>query len=126
MTRQPAGDGLLRPIFDVSEDIRYVALKRGAELIQQQRPGVADASASESDRYEELFVNPGLLSLARARGDLDCGGLHYLIIRYGNFFQIVCPLEAGHVSVCVGKDGDPERLVAPILAACATVCRKLG
>lgn len=112
------GEDLLQPIFAVSESIRYVALKRGDELVQRQRSGVADASAGESDRYEELFVNPGLIALARARGDLDCGGFHYLIIRYGNFFQIVFRLDEGHLSVCVEKSADPQRLAQPILAAC--------
>lgn len=31
---------------------------RGGELTSRQRSEVSDASASESDRYEELFVNP--------------------------------------------------------------------
>ena len=42
-------------------------------------------------RYEELLVNPTLLELTRQRGNIDCGGLEYLVIRYGNFFQLVLP-----------------------------------
>ena len=45
-----------------------------------------DASGLESDRYEELLVNPTLLTLATQRGNIDCGGLKYLIVRYGNKF----------------------------------------
>ena len=118
MISQPAsGEQILEAVFDVSPDIRYVAFKNGPRLIQQQRPGVSDASASESDRYEELFVNPGLLALASARGDLDCGGFHYLVLRYGNFFQIVIRLADGHLSVCVDQKADPHRLIDPIFEA---------
>lgn len=112
-------DELLQPIFDVSTSIRYVAFKHGDRLIQRQRSGVVNASQSESDRYEELFVNPALLTLAGARGDLDCGGFHYLVIRYGNFFQIIFRLEGGHLSVCVEESADPVSLAQPILDAYA-------
>jgi hypothetical protein len=38
----------------------------------------------------------------------DCGGLHYLVIRYGNFFQVVVPNPTGgHISVAVATDHDP-------------------
>ncbi|HEV2594623.1 MAG TPA: hypothetical protein VGU01_05420 [Sphingomicrobium sp.] len=122
MNINEASGAMLQPIFDVSDAIRYVALKRGAELHQRQRAGVLDASAGESDRYEELFVNPGLIALAGARGDLDCGGFHYLAIRYGNFFQLVFRLDDGHLSVCVEKDADPVSLAQPILTACLAAC----
>jgi hypothetical protein len=123
MTVDPSA-ALLQPIFDVSQSIRYVALKEGDDLLQRQRSGVANASESESDRYEELFVNPALLTLAGARGDLDCGGFHYLIIRYGNFFQIVFRLDGGHLSVCVEESADPQRLAQPIMDAYATLAAK--
>ena len=59
-----------------------------------------------SDRYEELLVNPALLKLASQRGNIDCGGLDYLLVRYGNFFQFVLPESWGHVSVCIEADAD--------------------
>jgi hypothetical protein len=53
-------------------------------------------------------VNPALLLLARQRGGIDCGGLRYVIVRYGNFAQVVVPHPgAGHVSVAVQPDADP-------------------
>jgi len=53
------------------------------------------------------LVNPTLLTLASARGDIDCGGLEYVVLRYGHFFQIVHPIAGGHVSVAVERSGDP-------------------
>ncbi|MBB3314979.1 hypothetical protein FHT77_000821 [Rhizobium sp. BK181] len=91
---------LIDRIFEVSDEIRYVALYRRGELVSRQKSQVAGASASESDKYEELFVNPTLLKLARQRGDLDCGGMRFVVIGYGNFHQLVIDLPDGHVSVC--------------------------
>ncbi|HEX6048536.1 MAG TPA: hypothetical protein VFZ21_04685 [Gemmatimonadaceae bacterium] len=34
-----------------------------------------------ADRYEELIVNPTLITLTKQRGDIDCGGLEFLVIR---------------------------------------------
>jgi hypothetical protein len=33
--------------------------------------------------------------------------LDYVVIRYGNFFQFVAPIEGGHVSVAFEPDADP-------------------
>jgi hypothetical protein len=79
--------------------VRYVAVYLDGDLRTRQRARLAGASASESDRYEELLVNPTLLTLATQRGDIDCGGLTYLLIRYGNFFTLIQPLARGHVNV---------------------------
>ncbi len=48
---------LLDHILASSPAVRYVALYRGAELTTRQREGLAGASASESDRYEERCRN---------------------------------------------------------------------
>ncbi len=69
-----------------------------------------DFSSAESDRYEELLVNPTLLKLATQRGNIDCGGLDYLLVKYGNFFQFILPASWGHVSVCIDKSADPIAL----------------
>ncbi len=90
---------MLQKIFELSGDIRYVALRQGPELTLGERPGLRAPSASESDRYEELIVNPTLLTLVRSRGDIDCGGARWVLIRYGNFFEYVRPLPDGHLSV---------------------------
>jgi hypothetical protein len=99
---------LRQAIFDIGPQIRYVALGEGQRVETAQRDGIADASDASSDFFEELLVNPTLLTLARQRGDLDCGGLRHLIVAYGNFNQVVVPTPSGHVSVCVEQDADAE------------------
>lgn len=98
---------MIEAIFSLSDDIRYVAIYREGQLEMKARDGAADASSPESDRYEELLVNPALITLASQRGNIDCGGLDYLVVRYGNFFQFVLPTDWGHVSVCIEKTADP-------------------
>lgn len=97
----------MKTIFSLSDDIRYVAVYREGRLEMKARDGAADASRPESDRFEEVLVNPTLITLASQRGNIDCGGLDYLIVRYGNFFQFVLPTDWGHVSVCIEKTADP-------------------
>ncbi len=90
----------------LSPAIRYVAVYIGGVLQSRERAGLAGASAAESDRYEELLVNPALLTLVRQRGNIDCGGLRYVVIRYGNFYQCVFPISGGHVSIALEKSAD--------------------
>ena len=99
---------LRQAIFDLGPQIRYVACGEGQRVETAQRDGIADASDASSDFFEELLVNPTLLTLARQRGELDCGGLRHLIVAYGNFNQVVVPASWGHVSVCVERDADAE------------------
>jgi hypothetical protein len=98
---------MIAKIFSISKAIRYVAVYRDGRLQMKSRAAVAGASSPESDRYEELLVNPTLITLASQRGNIDCGGLDYLIVRYGRFFQFVLPTEWGHVSVCIEQAADP-------------------
>jgi len=102
---------LIKTIFSLSEDIRYVAIYHKKELIQSRKPGTASASSSESDKYEELIVNPAVLTLVKQRGDIDCGGFRFVLIRYGNFFQYVSPIEDGHISACIESHADPLELI---------------
>jgi hypothetical protein len=96
-----------KELFAVTPAIRYVAFAAGQEVSMRQREDLASASAEESDRYEELLVNPTLLKLARQRGEIDCGGLRFLIVGYGNFHQLLVPLATGHVSIAFELDADP-------------------
>ena len=89
----------MEALFDLTPEIRYVAVYGDGDLSMRQRPGIGQASAAESDRYEELLVNPTLLKLTTQRGDIDCGGLRYVIVGYINFYQLVVPTNRGHVSV---------------------------
>ncbi|OQY13186.1 MAG: hypothetical protein B6I30_03375 [Desulfobacteraceae bacterium 4572_187] len=98
---------MMNEIFKISEDVRYVAIYRNGHLKTQSKGNTKDASSSESDKYEELLANPIMLKAASQRGNIDCGGLDYLLVRYGNFFQFILPVSWGHVSVCIEKNGDP-------------------
>jgi len=108
---------LVERLFAVSPAIRYVAVRHGRELVLRQREGLGGASSSESDRYEELLVNPTLLTLARERGEIDCGGLRFLVVGYGNFHQLVVPISGGHVSIAFELDADPLAAVDGVLDA---------
>ncbi len=101
---------MIKKIFKISNDIRYVAIYMNGELETESKSGTVGASSSDSDRYEELLVNPTLLKLASQRGNIDCGGLDYLLIKYGNFFQFIFSENGGHVSVCIEADADPIQL----------------
>ncbi len=56
---------LIDDLMDVSESIRYVAVYLDGKLESVAKPETEGASSSESDRYEELLVNPGILTLTR-------------------------------------------------------------
>ena len=84
----PTADALIARCFDLGPAVRYVAVLDDGELSMRQRAGIADASASESDRYEELIVNPTVVTRTRQRGDIDCGGLDWVLIRYGSFYTL--------------------------------------
>lgn len=95
-------------------EIRYVAMRSGKQLWLRERAQLYNASSSDSDRYEELIVNPTLLTLVRQRGDIDCGGAQFVLIRYGNFFQFVAPLADGHISIGMEPDCDPLAVIKTV------------
>jgi hypothetical protein len=97
----------LEEILALSPEIRYVATNLRGEIRMSSRPDLINPSSSESDLYEELLVNPALLNLTVNRGAIDCGGLQFLVIRYGSFFQLVQPVNGGHVSVAIEPSGNP-------------------
>ena len=109
-------ESLKEMIFAVSKDVRYVAIYTDDQLVTSERPGIANTSSSESDKYEELIVNPTLLKLITQRGNIDCGGARYVIIRYGSFYEFVMPLKNGHLSVGIEPTSDPLRIAAAIQA----------
>ena len=65
-------------------------------------------------------MNPTLLELARRRGEIDCGGLDYLVVAYGNFFQLVVPIDGGHASVAIERTELPTELVQSVRDALAS------
>lgn len=107
---------IIQKLFEADPAIRYVALYLNGTLMSGERPGLSNASASESDKYEELIVNPTLLKLVQQRGDIDCGGAKYVLIRYGNFFEFVQPAEGGHISVGIEAGGNLMETVKALQA----------
>jgi len=96
---------LAAALFEIPE-VRYIASYINGSLSLHERTGIANASSSESDKYEEIIVNPTLLKLVSQRGNIDCGGLEFVLIRYGRFFQYMQPVRDGHVSVAIEPDAD--------------------
>lgn len=89
------------------EQIRYVAIYQNLRLTSRQKDSIENESASESDKYEEILVNPTVLKILRQRGEIDCGGLNFVVIRYGNFYQLVREIPNGHISICIDEKADP-------------------
>jgi len=106
---------LIDDLLDVSESIRAVAVYHDGELVSRVRPGTPEPWSAESDRYEELLVNPALLTLVGQRGKVDRGGARYTLVRYDKFFRLIVPIEGGHVSLCIEPTGQPVMLAGPIL-----------
>src|SRR5215831_14669429 len=107
-------ESLLNKIFQISPAISYVAIYVRGKLISAQRPDLQNASSSESDRYEELIVNPTLLKLVTQRGNIDCGGAQFVIIRYGSFYEFVMATKTGHISVGMELHADLMKIVDAI------------
>ena len=105
---------IIDDLFNFLLEIRYVAIYQNAELTFKQRKQTSDSSSSETDKYEELLVNPTLLTIARQRGNIDCGGLRFIILGYGNYYQLVKEIKNGHISICLEKNVDltivPEKI----------------
>jgi hypothetical protein len=106
---------LIDELLDLSESIRGVAVYRNGELVSRMRPGTPEPWSAESDRYEELLVNPALLTLVGQRGKIDRGGVRYALVRYDKFFRLILPIERGHISLCVEPTGQPVMLAGPVL-----------
>jgi hypothetical protein len=71
-------------LFSLDPYIRYVAVNQSGTITEmEQRAEWPSNNPPETDRLEELIVNPLVLEAARRRGDLDLGGVRYVIIRYG-------------------------------------------
>jgi len=107
---------LIDSLFAVSPHVRYVATLLDGKLAMRERAGLANTSASESDKYEELIVNPAVLELVTRRGNIDCGGAQFVVIRYGNFWQSVYGCRGGHVSIGMELAAEPLQLVSAIQA----------
>ncbi len=109
---------VLGQIFKISTAVRYAALYQSGKLMSQQRTEAANTPSSESDHYEELFINPAILTLVKQRGNIDCGGAKFVVVRYGHFYQLVIDLPGGHVSVCFELNENPIAHAEAITSLC--------
>ncbi|MCK9422360.1 MAG: hypothetical protein M0Q38_07165 [Bacteroidales bacterium] len=105
---------LMDIIFSLSLGIRYVAIYTNGKLISSVRQELQNTSSSESDKYEELIVNPTLLKLVTQRGNIDCGGAEFVLVRYGNFYEFVKPFRDGHVSIGIQLNENPLNIISSI------------
>jgi len=58
---------MIEDIFPISDNVRYVAIYRDGKLEIRSKGGTEGASSLETDRYEELLVNPTLNELPRRK-----------------------------------------------------------
>jgi hypothetical protein len=115
MSLPKSAEHVIAAIMELTPEIRYAALASGQDVAMRQREDLEGASASDSDRFEELLVNPALLTLARQRGEIDCGGLRYLVVGYGSFDQLVLAWRDGHASIAFERGADPASHVEAIV-----------
>lgn len=121
--RVEASPGLGTKLFEVDENIRYVAVNQNGRIVEmEQNPRWPSHNPEDTDKLEELVVNPAVLDLTRRRGELDLDGLRYVVVRYGMQYQLLFPYRDGHLSVGVEHGSDvtdvarkvSERLGLPV------------
>jgi hypothetical protein len=113
-------DKISQRLFALDSHIRYIAVNQSGQIVEmEQSPNWPSYNPPDTDRMEELVVNPVVLELARRRGDLDLGGIRYVVIRYGMQYQLLFPYEQGHLSVGV-------ELAADVAEVATKVAQHLG
>jgi len=105
-------------LFELNANIRYVAINQKERIVEmEQNPKRPSLNPIETDRMEELIVNPIILEISRRRGNLDMDGLRYVIIRYGTMYELIFPYKDGHLSLGVELNANPTQ-VAENVANC--------
>ncbi len=107
---------IIEACFAASPNVRYVAAYLDGALELRSRGDVQLLGSNESDGYEEIIVNPTLLTLVTQRGNIDCGGMRYVLIRYGLFFALVYPVPGGHVTISLELDAPLDVEIPRMLA----------
>jgi len=105
-------------LFDLDSNIRYVAINQNGLIVEmKQNPKRPSLNPTDTDRMEELIVNPVILELTKRRGNLDMNGMRYVIVRYGTMYELIFPYNDGHLSIGVELDANPTE-VAQSVARC--------
>jgi hypothetical protein len=102
-------------LFSLDPGVRYVAVNQGGAVREmEQRAGYPTLNSHETDRMEELIVNPIVLEATRRRGNIDLDGVRHVTIRYGTLYTLIFPYEDGHVSVGVQLGADVEAIAEKV------------
>jgi hypothetical protein len=111
-------DRLSSRLFGLEPKIRYVAVNQNGQITEmEQSPSHPTYNSHETDRMEELIVNPTVLGITARRGNIDMDGMRYVVIRYGTQYQLLIPYGEGHLSIGVEVEDDPVELASKITAA---------
>jgi len=102
--------------FAASPNVRYVAAYLDGKVGLRSRADIQLLGSNESDQYEEIIVNPTLLKLVTQRGNIDCGGLQHVVVRYGMFVAFILPVDGGHVTVSFELDSNLDEEIPGITA----------
>jgi hypothetical protein len=107
-------------LFAADPQIRYVAVNRRGRIVEMEQSAEwSSVNPTETDRMEELIVNPVVLEAVTRRGNLDLNGVRSVVIRYGLLDEVVLPYPDGHVSIGVQQGGDPLRVAEKAAAVLA-------
>jgi len=102
-------------LFALDPNIRYVAINQRGRIVEmEQNPERPSLNPSETDRMEELIVNPIILELVKRRGNLDLSGIRYVVIRYGVMYQLIFPYKEGHLSIGLEQSANPTEVAKKI------------
>ena len=100
--------------FAASPNVRYVAVYLDGKVALRSRADVQLLGSNESDQYEEIIVNPTLLKLVTQRGNIDCGGVQHVVVRYGSFAAFILPVDGGHVTASFELDANLDEEIPAI------------
>jgi hypothetical protein len=103
-------------LFPLDPGIRYVAVNQRGRIVEMtQNPRLPSHNPPDTDRMEELLVNPVVLDLTRRRGELDLEGIRFVVIRYGLQYQVLFPYRHGHLSVGLELTSDPVTVAGLVI-----------
>lgn len=105
-------------LFALEPKIRYVAVNQAGKIVEmQQSMAHPSYNPPETDRIEELIVNPIVLNITARRGNLDMDGIRHIVIRYGTQYQLLLPYKRGHISIGVELRDDPIAIARKVTRA---------
>ncbi len=106
---------LAQKLFVLEPKIRYVAVNQAGNIIEmEQSPQHPSYNPHETDRLEELIVNPIVIDITRRRGNLDMKGMRYVVIRYGTQYQLIMPYKDGHLSIGIELEDDAHQIACSL------------